>query len=326
MKTKILKRLKENDNFISGEKLSQEFHMTRSGIWKYINMLKEEGYIIESIPRRGYRLTSSPDILTFEEIRKYLNTEFMGRNLYYFDSVDSTNNQAKKIASKEMEGTCLIAEQQVEGKGRLGRRWISPKKKGIWMSVILKPDMEPYNVGSITLLGAASVYKALKKMDIDSQIKWPNDILINNKKIGGILTEISAELNKINYLVMGIGINVNLDEKDIPDELKTKATSIKINENRRIDRKILLANILNEFESLYISFVNENSNSKAIEICRKNSATIGKEVKVRQGKEEKLGKALDINNKGELVVEFKEGHIQNIFAGEVSVRGLEGYI
>lgn len=326
MKTKILKRLKENDDFISGEKLSQEFDMTRSGIWKYINMLKEEGYIIESIPRRGYRITSTPDILTLEEIEKYLNTEFIGRKIHYFDSIDSTNNKAKQIALEEAEGTLVIGEQQIEGKGRLGRKWISPSGKGIWMSIILKPDIEPYSVGSITLLGAASVYKALENMSIDSQIKWPNDILIDGKKISGILTEMNAELNRINYLVMGIGINVNLDQEDIPEELRDKATSIKIKEGQAIDRKKLLANIVNEFEGLYKSFINEGNNSKAIDICRENSATIGKEVKIVQGKEEKIGKALNINDKGELVVEFNDGTIKSIFAGEVSVRGLDGYI
>lgn len=325
MKTKILKRLKENDGFISGEKLSDEFDMTRSGIWKYMNILKEEGYIIESIPRRGYRITSSPDILTLEEIEEHLDTEFLGRTIHYFDSIDSTNDRAKKIAREELEGTVVIAEQQTEGKGRLGRKWISPSGKGIWMSIILKPNIAPYNVSSITLLGAASVYKAFKKLGIDSEIKWPNDILIGGKKVSGILTEMNAELDRINYLVIGIGINANLDKEDIPEELKYKATSIKIKEARTIDRKELLANVLNEFEILYKSFIDENNNLKAIKICKENSATIGKEVKIVQGKKERLGKAIDINDAGELLVEFKDGDIQNIFAGEVSVRGLEGY-
>lgn len=328
MKTKILKKLKESENkeFISGEKLSEEFHMTRSGIWKYMNMLKEEGYIIESVPKRGYKILSSPDILTLEEIEGYLKTDFIGRKIYYYDSIDSTNDKAKQMAREELEGTLVIAEEQIEGKGRLGRQWLSPKAKGIWMSLILKPKLEPYNVGSITLLGAASVYKALEKMGIESQIKWPNDILINGKKLAGILTEMSAELNMINYLVMGIGINVNLEGEDLPDDLKNSATSLKIEEGEEIDRKILVANILNEFEKLYIPFLNEKSNSKAIEICRKNSATIGKEVRIIQGKKERLGKAVDINEKGELLVEFQDGELEKIFAGEVSVRGLDRYI
>lgn len=326
MKKKILKRLKNSDSFISGEKISEEFNMTRSGIWKYINMLKEDGYIIESIPRKGYRIISSPDILTLEEIEEYLSTEFLGRRIYYYDSIDSTNKRAKEIAPLEEEGTIIISEEQIEGKGRLGREWISPKGKGIWMSIILKPSVEPFKVGSITLLGAAAVYNGLKKMNINSEIKWPNDILINGKKVCGILTEMSAELNMLNYLVMGIGINVNLDEDDIEYELKEKATSIKINQKKVVDRKKLLANILNEFEKLYMSFKDDGNTSKAIKICRKNSATIGKEVRIIKGNKERIGKALDINDKGELVVKFEDGETEDIFAGEVLVRGINGYI
>lgn len=326
MKNKILKRLKNGDGFISGEKLSEEFHMTRSGIWKYINMLKEDGYIIESVPRNGYRILSSPDILTSEEIEDHLTTEFLGRKIYYYDTIDSTNKEAKKIAPLEDEGTLVIAEEQIEGKGRLGRNWISPKGKGIWMSIVLKPDVEPFKVGAITLLAAAALYNGLKNMGIDSEIKWPNDILIKGKKVSGILTEMSAELNMLNYIVMGIGINVNLEEDDIPEELKEKATSIKIDQKKAIDRKELLANILNEFEKLYVPFRDSGNTSKGIEICRKNSATIGKEVRIIRGNKEKRGKALDIDHKGELIVEFENGDIENIFAGEVLVRGINGYI
>lgn len=326
MKNKILKVLKNSDDFISGEKLSEEFNMTRSGIWKYMNMLKEDGYNIESIPRKGYRIVSSPDILTYEEIEKNLNTDFIGRNIYYYDSIDSTNKRAKDIALEEQEGTIIISEEQVDGKGRLGRGWISPKGKGIWMSIILKPEVDPIKVAKITLIGAAAVYKGLNNMNIDSTIKWPNDILIDGKKICGILTEMSCELNMINYVVMGIGINVNLDVSNIPEDLREKATSIKISQKKSISRKELLANILNEFEELYIPFKDNGNISESINICRENCALIGKEVKIIKGEEIKIGRALDINEDGQLVIEFKNGVVENVFSGEVSVRGLNGYI
>lgn len=326
MKSKILKILKNNDDFISGERISEEFNMTRSAIWKYMNMLKEDGYMIESIPKKGYRIISSPDILTLDEIENDLNTRFIGRKVHYYDSIDSTNKEAKKLATLEDEGTVIISEEQTEGKGRLGRGWISPKGKGIWMSIILKPNVEPVKVGAITLLGAAAVYNGLKNMNVDSLIKWPNDILIDDKKICGILTEMNAELNRINYLIMGIGINVNLDEDDIPPELKDRANSIKIYKNKEIDRKSLLANILNEFEKLYIPFAANGDVSIAIRICRENSASIDKEVKIIEGNKERLGRALDINNNGELIVEFEDGKVQSIYAGEVSIRGVNGYI
>lgn len=326
MKNKVLKILKDSEDFISGEEISKEFHMTRAAIWKYINMLKEDGYVIESIPRKGYKLVYLPDILTYEEVGKYLDTDFIGRNIYYFDLINSTNIKAKEIALEEKEGTVLVSEEQVGGKGRLGRQWLSPKGKGIWMSIILKPNVDPMKVAKITLLGAAAVHKALANMNIKSQIKWPNDILIDGKKISGILTEMSAELNMINYVIMGIGINVNLDEEDIPEDLKDKATSIKIIEGKEIDRKRLLANILNELEKLYIDFRDKDTITKAIDICKANSILIGKEVRLIRGEEIRFGKALDINEEGELVVEFEYGAIENIYSGEVSVRGLEGYV
>lgn len=326
MKNKILRILKNSKDFVSGEKMSEEFNMTRSGIWKYINMLKEDGYNIESVPRKGYRIVSSPDLLTYEEIEEYLETDFIGRNVQYFQSIDSTNKKAKEIAFHEEEGTILIAEEQLEGKGRLGRDWISPRGKGIWMSIILKPKVEPMAVAKTTLLGAAAVHKALENMNINSEIKWPNDILINNKKVCGILTEMNCELNMINYVVIGIGINVNLNENDIPEELKYKATSIKISEGKEIDRKILVAHILNEFENLYIPFMDKGDATRAINICRENSALIGKEVRIITGEEIKLGKVLDVNEDGELVVELGNGIIENVFSGEISIRGLEGYI
>src|SRR5690606_22693461 len=199
MKNKILEKLKNSGDFISGQEISKEFHMTRAAIWKYINILREEGYNIESVPSKGYRLSSLPDLLTYEEIKEYLNTDFIGRSVYYFDSIDSTNKKAKEIAIDESEGAVLIAEEQTQGKGRMGRSWVSPKSKGIWMSIILKPDLEPMKVPKLTLIGAAAVHKALDNMGIKTQIKWPNDILINGKKICGILTEMSGELNMVNY-------------------------------------------------------------------------------------------------------------------------------
>ena len=326
MKNKILRILKNSDDFVSGEKMSEEFNMTRSGIWKYINMLKEDGYDIESVSRKGYRIVSSPDLLTYEEIEEYLRTDFIGRNIQHFPSIDSTNKRAKEIALEKKEGTLIIAEEQLAGKGRLGRDWISPKGKGIWMSIVLKPRVEPMEVAKVTLLGAAAVHKALEKMNVASKIKWPNDILIGDKKICGILTEMNCELNMINYVVIGIGINVNLDDEEIPEDLKDKATSIKINKGAEIDRKLLVSHILNEFEKLYIPFKDKGDGKEAIAICRNNSALIGKEVRVIRGEGVKLGKALDINGDGELVVEFGNGVIENIFSGEVSIRGVEGYI
>ena len=193
------------------------------------------------------------------------------------------------------------------------------------MSIILKPNLEPMKASGVTLIAAAAVYKALLSLGIKSEIKWPNDILIGGKKISGILTELSGEINLVDFLVVGIGINVNLDKSEIAEELKDKATSISIEEGKMINRKHLISYILNEFEDLYIDFKDNDNISRVIEICRVNSALIGKEVKVSRGKEIRRGKALDINEKGQLVVEFDTG-IENIYSGEVSIRGIDAYV
>ena len=325
MKNRILNLLKESDDFISGQKISDDLGVSRAAVWKYINALKEEGYEIESISRRGYKFVLSPDVLTYEEIEKFLDTKYIGRELIYLPAVDSTNNYAKNIASNKNEGTVVTAEQQLSGKGRLGRDWTSPSHKGIYMSIILKPDLDPSKVAKLTLIGAAAVYKALKDIGIQSQIKWPNDIVIDGKKVCGILTEMSCELNIIDYIIMGIGINVNLDKDDIPKELKDKATSLKLVTKKTINRKELLGLVLNHFEKLYESFKKDLNLDEVIKICKENSALLGKEVHIIQGNSTRKGKAIDINSEGELIVKFDTG-IETIYSGEVSVRGLNGYV
>ncbi|MFD3158666.1 biotin--[acetyl-CoA-carboxylase] ligase [Haloimpatiens sp. FM7330] len=328
MKHKILQLLKgSGDKFISGQKISDELGVTRTAIWKYINQIKEDGYQIESISRKGYRIISSPDILTQEEIVDKLDTKVIGKNIVHFDTIDSTNIKAKEIAANgEKEGTVVISEEQTAGKGRLGRNWTSPKNKGIWMSVILRPDIDPMRVCMVTQVAAAAAVKAICEMGIDAKIKWPNDIVVNNKKICGILTEMSGELDKINYVVMGMGINVNLDEEDYPIELRDIATSIKIEEGKAIDRKILVAKILNYFEELYNSFVREEDIEKSLEVCREKSILLGKEIQLIGKNEVKKAKAINIDREGRLIVRLKNGKEEAIISGEVSIRGLYGYV
>lgn len=327
MKEKIIEILKDSgDDFVSGQKISEVLGVSRASIWKYINAIKEDGYEIEAISRRGYRIISSPDILTFEEIKDFLNTEHIGKNIIYYNSIGSTNSKAKELAESGQEhGTVIISEEQTLGRGRLGRNFLSPKHKGIWMSIILRPDIITENVSKITLLGAAAVQKAIMNMGIKTSIKWPNDIVLNNKKVCGILTEMSGEIEHINYLIMGIGINVNLEKEDIPIDLKDVATSIKIESGKYMERKLLLANILNIFEELYIDFVKDDNIKETLEICRKNSVLIGKEIQLINRGKVRVAKAIDISDKGELVVENQEGNLEYIVSGEVSIRGIYGY-
>lgn len=229
------------------------------------------------------------------------------------------------MAKSEPEGTVIIAEQQTMGRGRVGRSWESPKGKGIYMSIILKPKIDPIMVPKITLVGAAAVNIALKEMDIESLIKWPNDIVINGKKVCGILTEMNPNLENEMNVIMGIGINANLAIDDIPEELQEKATSLKIVTGKDIDREKLINLILKNFETLYYEFINKNILNITLEICKANSAVIGKEIKVISGDIIRHGKAIDINKEGELIVEFKTG-VETILSGEISIRGIAGYI
>ncbi|MTI71783.1 MAG: biotin--[acetyl-CoA-carboxylase] ligase [Firmicutes bacterium] len=328
MKGKIIRLLKENkNNFISGQNISDKLRVSRTAVWKYINQLKEEGYEIESVSRKGYRLLNSADLLTYEEIEDKLKTNTIGRKIYHFDSLDSTNIKAKKLAIKgENEGTIIIGEEQTKGKGRLGRYWTSPKGKGVWLSIILRPNIEPTKASYITQIGAAAVSKAISDMGIKNYIKWPNDIVINNKKVCGILTEMSGEINKVNYIVIGMGINVNLNKKEVPKELKNKATSLKIESGNSVSRKKLVANILNNFEYLYDELIEYNTITKSIEICKSSSALINKDIKIIRRNKTKKAKAINLDKDGHLIVEYPDGTKEGLISGEISVRGENGYV
>lgn len=325
MKHKIIDRLHEEEGFISGEKLSEEFGLSRTAIWKHVNALREDGYEIESVTRRGYRLISSPDIINYDEIKGELTASVIGKKLIYFQSIGSTNDRAKELAAKAEEGTVIVAEEQTSGKGRLGRSWSSPGRKGIYASIILKPDMEPFNAAKLTLLGAASVALALEDCGIESQIKWPNDIIIGGKKVAGILTEMSCELGIVNYIILGIGINVNQSVEELPPELVDKATSLRIAEGKAIKRKYLLAQVLNRLDELYVQLKETGDIEQALDICRERSAVIGKDIIVVQGRKQRPGHAVSINHDGELMVRFDEG-LEQVISGEVSIRTEYGYV
>jgi BirA family biotin operon repressor/biotin-[acetyl-CoA-carboxylase] ligase len=327
LKNDILRLLKENkDGYVSGGNICESFGVSRTAIWKCINQLKEEGYEIESVPKHGYKLLSCPDVLTYEEVYRKLETDKIGRNIVHFDTVDSTNEKAKNLAVATEHGTVVISEEQTIGKGRLGRSFVSPKNKGIWMSIILKPDIEPMKVSLITQIGAAAVNKALINMGIESFIKWPNDIIINNKKVCGILTEMSCELTMVNFVVLGIGINVNVDKEDFGEEISNVATSLKLETKKKIDRKKIVAYILNNFEKLYNDYVDRDDIVKPISICKERSILLGKEIQVIKKGEAYKAKALDIKENGSLVVQYENGEIEELISGEVSIRGKEGYV
>lgn len=327
MKKRILNLLREENDFVSGQKISDELGVSRTAIWKHMKTLRNEGYEIQSISNKGYKIIGTPDVLTSSEISPYMKTKYIARNIVHFDTVDSTNKVAKELAVDEAikDGTLVVSEEQTMGKGRLGRKWVSPKNKGIWMSLILKPEIEPSEAAIVTQIGAAAVYLTLKEMGLDALVKWPNDIVVNKKKVCGILTEMNAELSRINYIVMGIGINVNLDKEEIDDEIINVATSVKIEKGESVSRQQILANIMKHFEELYDDFVHNNNIDEAIQICKKGSAVIGEQITIIKKGEKISAKAIDLNKKGELLVQYEDGEISKVISGEVSIRGFNWY-
>lgn len=328
MKNIILKRLKQNlSEFVSGEALSQELNVSRTTIWKHIKELRTEGYIIESSSRTGYKLISVPDIIIPSEIISSLNTKTLGKKIHYLKEIDSTNNYAKKIAYEGCEdGTIVIAEKQTSGRGRLGRTWESSERAGIWLSVILKPDISPGAVQIITLSASVAVVKAIKAVTgIDTGIKWPNDIILDGKKVCGILTEMSSEMDKINYLVVGIGININQDKKDFPEELRDKAISIrnytKKNKGQEVEftRNDIIRRLLFEIEDVY-NMIKAGKIENIIQSWKRHSITQGKEVVVLGRQEEFTGIAEDITPDGKLIVKSIDGITQLILSGEISIK------
>lgn len=319
MKEEILNLLKSSENYISGEEISKLIGITRSSVWKYINLLKKDGYIIDGVSNRGYKLISEPDLISLNEIKSNLTTNFIGKEIHYFKEVSSTNCTAKDLAIKNaLNGTLVISEIQNSGKGRLGRVWTSPKG-GIWASLILRPNIEPIHAPKITLIAAAAEAITLEAYNLKPEIKWPNDLLLNNKKFSGILTEMSCDMDRINYIILGFGINVNLSKEDIPYDLSHKATSLFIECGCKFNRTELLCNYLQNFETLYHELIFENSINKTIDICRRNSMLIGKEIVITSRDKDETVLCIDIAPSGELLVKDFLGNERLIFSGEASL-------
>lgn len=326
MKEKILQLLNDADNYISGEQISNKLGVSRTAIWKVINSLREQGYKIESVTRKGYKLISSPDILGEEEIHYNLNTKLIGQKIITFDQLGSTNQEAKKVALEGMEeGTIIIADEQIAGKGRRGRNWVSPPGTGIWMSIILRPDTQPQNASMLTLIAGLAVCKVIHQItSMKALIKWPNDIVINGKKICGILTEMNSEIDFINFVVIGIGINVNIPE--FPPELDNIATSLMLEGNKKYKRKTLVKKILEEFEVCYNKYLQTEDLQGIIDDYNSYCVNIGREVRVISKSEEITGRVKCVTPKGELIISTSNGDDILVTSGEVSVRGIYGYV
>ena len=325
MREKILEVILDNEKeFISGEELSKKLGISRTAIWKHIRILRSQGYNIESVNKKVYRLVDEPtDLLNPQNIYRNLKTKFIGKNVLHFETIDSTNDYAKKIGNELRDGSVIISEEQTKGKGRLGRVWESKAGEGIWMSIILKPNIIPNKAPFITLIAGASIVKALNILGVDAKIKWPNDITINNKKLSGILTELSAEIERVNYIVVGIGMNVK--DTDFEEELQDKATSL-YKENYNVSRVDIVKEILCQFEKLYLDYIEKDDKKEVLDICRQYSAIINKEIYVIKNDQKELVDCIGINEEGNLIIKNKDGKLEEIMSGEVSIRGVKGYV
>ena len=325
-KEQLIKLLFESDDYLSGQVISDRLGVSRTAVWKYIKKLTAEGYEIDAVKNRGYRLQSSSDVLSETMLLCHMDSVWLGQHVDYKDVTDSTNLEIKRLAEKgAVSGTLSVCDRQESGRGRLGRSWSSPAGSGLWMSVLLRPDISPMKASMVTLVAAMAVSDAVKEISgVDAKIKWPNDLVAEGKKICGILTEMSLEENRISYIVVGIGINVNTD--GFPEELLDKAVSLKMLTGKTIKRAALCGLICKKLETYFEAFVSCGNLSFMKDAYNERLVNIGKEVVISDREGSKNCISLGIDESGALLVRNMDGRPEAITSGEVSVRGVYGYV
>ena len=314
MQEQIICSLRKSSDYISGEEISRDLNISRAGIWKYIEDFRRQGYEIDAIPRRGYRILSSPDKLLPWEIKFNLGTAQVGQEIVYQETISSTMDEAVRLGiAGAAAGTVVCAETQTKGRGRLGREWMSPAGKGIYASLILRPQTPLSEVAQLTLVSAVAICEALRKVSgVDVRIKWPNDLLVDGKKVAGILTELNAEMDRVRFVVVGFGINVNTLATQLPPE----ATSLKIEAKKDFLRVAVLQEVLRSFEKWLGIF--ENEGFAPVRQCWKDfSATLGKEVKCVEPRGEVVGTAFDLAPDGSLLIRKENGEIVKKHSGDI---------
>lgn len=335
MKYKIVQLLKDAaPGYVSGQALGKQFKISRAAIWKHVEDLRQEGYHIEAVSRKGYRLLPSEDRLNSYEIANNLCTSIVGRKVEYFDTIDSTNNYAKKLAAEGCpDGTTVVAGQQVAGRGRMGRSWESPANKGIYITVVLRPPMVPEETQILSLAAAVAAARGISDATgIDTGIKWPNDLVIEGRKVCGILVEMSSEVDRVNHIVIGIGLNYSQSDEEFSGGLRNKAISLRVASEgmgacdfKAISRLCVVRSVLRELDSCY-QLVLEGRHKEILDMWQRDSVTIGREVRFTIRDVEYTGKAVGITVDGRLSVDCSDGVRRDLLSGEVSVRGIYGYV
>ncbi|MDP6685867.1 MAG: biotin--[acetyl-CoA-carboxylase] ligase [Candidatus Omnitrophota bacterium] len=312
---KILTYFKgKTGNYVSGEDVAESFGISRAAVWKHIEKFREEGYEIEALPHLGYKLVSAPDRLSEMELKWKLNTGIIGKKIYSYKEIDSTNDAAYKLAvSGAPEGTCVVSEYQTKGRGRLGRKWISPKDKGAYLSIILRPDIPPNEAGMVTLFSALAIANSIREtVSLPAFIKWPNDVFINEKKVCGILTEMNGELDKIHFVVIGIGININAKTELLPEG----ATSLAEEKGEQVSRLEFTQALLRNLDKYYNLF-NRKSLEDIVAEYKKLCLVLDKQVQIHYDNELISGNAVDIDKEGALILRMDSGFQKRVLAGDV---------
>lgn len=323
MKDEILQKfLQASGEPISGQKLADDFGVSRTAIWKHMQALQVEGYTFETIKKKGYLLTSVPDRVDVAQVTANLETKRLGRTIHHFEETTTTMLNAHDLVREGVEdGTIVLAERQTAGRGRMLRHWETAAGKGIWMTVILKPDVLPHQAPQFTLVAAVAVVNAMKAMfkTFTPKIKWPNDILINGRKCTGILTEMIAESDRVQALLIGIGINVNQQITDFPDDLQTIATSMAIEHGETIDRALFLANLLYFLEH-YVDLYIQRGFGPIKELWEEASGTIGQQVRATTLREVIEGEAIGITETGVLEIRTASGEIKGVYSADIEIQ------
>ncbi len=321
--TRILIALRRSANgFVSGAELSTQLGVTRAAIWARIDELRKLGYEIAASPHQGYQLLSVPDVLHPDDLLSLVQgNKVVGRDIRVFQETASTNDIVEKLARDGVkEGVVVFAESQSKGRGRLGRKWISPARKGLWFSVLLRPDLRPQAATQLTVAAATALFRAIRDVGgLTPEIKWPNDILIKGRKVAGVLTELSAELAHVNHLILGIGVDVNQTAADFPTELRKIATSLKVEAGRHIQRAELAAAILRELDRDYARIVSQDFGKVADE-WQQQCTTIGQRVAIHIGDRVIQGHAEALDDDGALLLRTQHGRLERVIGGDVNLQ------
>lgn len=318
-KERILKLLRASGtDYLSGAQLASTMGISRTMVWKHIKALEREGFGIEAVPSRGYRIITVPDLFRADDIRRGLGTRIFGREIHLLPEVASTNTLAMELAARGApEGTVVLAEAQTAGKGRLGRKWISPRGN-IYVSAVLRPPVPAYKAPLLTLMAAVATAAAIRGAGgAPALIKWPNDILVAGRKVSGLLTEMSAEADRIRHIVLGIGIDVNMDPDLLPDEIRAITTTLAGETGQAIDRTELLRQLLRSLEHWYRVFLDDER--RVLKEWESFNCTLGKRVAVSGQRELLEGLAEGIDREGRLVIRLDNGEARTLAAGDVTI-------